>query len=238
MHGSRFSRAISCARRCFLTVIGKYVPPLTVASLHTITHSRPATRPTPVMIPADGAALSYMSYAASCDSSRNGVPGSSSIWTRSRGSSLPRAVCLARASGPPPTATALTFSFRSATSARMASALPRNSGPRAFSLVSRIVIVVVGEVRRGLFRAGRLQRLNGSAKRRAGPLRRLGGDVRQWTVAAEMRHGEEQGGRLQRRRQEERGADPPLPGGQVTDLREQRRAQQRSDDGHQAGKRR
>ena len=41
MHGSRFSSAISCARRCFLTVRGKYEPPLTVASLATITHSRP-----------------------------------------------------------------------------------------------------------------------------------------------------------------------------------------------------
>ena len=30
------------------------MPPLTVASLHTITHSRPATLPTPVMMPADG----------------------------------------------------------------------------------------------------------------------------------------------------------------------------------------
>ena len=33
MHGSRLSAAISCARRCFFTVIGKYVPPFTVASL-------------------------------------------------------------------------------------------------------------------------------------------------------------------------------------------------------------
>ena len=31
MQGRRFSRAISCARRCFFTVIGKYVPPFTVA---------------------------------------------------------------------------------------------------------------------------------------------------------------------------------------------------------------
>ncbi len=58
MQGSRLRSATSCARRCFLTVIGKYAPPLTVASLATITHSRPATRPTPVMIPAPGAAPS------------------------------------------------------------------------------------------------------------------------------------------------------------------------------------
>src|SRR5918997_7229188 len=36
MHGSRFSAAISCARRCFFTVSGKYVPPFTVASFATI----------------------------------------------------------------------------------------------------------------------------------------------------------------------------------------------------------
>ncbi len=56
----------------------------------------------PVITPALGAASSYMPCAASGDSSRKGVPGSSSICTRSRGSSLPRAVCLARAASPPP----------------------------------------------------------------------------------------------------------------------------------------
>ena len=55
MHGSRFSSATSCARRCFLTVSGKYEPPLTVASFATITHCRPSTTPIPVTIPADGA---------------------------------------------------------------------------------------------------------------------------------------------------------------------------------------
>ena len=54
MQGRRFCSAISCARRCFLTVIGKYVPPLTVASLATITHSCPSTTPMPVTMPADG----------------------------------------------------------------------------------------------------------------------------------------------------------------------------------------
>ena len=43
-----------------------------------------------------------MPKAASGDSSRNGAPGSSSISTRSRGSNLPRATCLARAASPPP----------------------------------------------------------------------------------------------------------------------------------------
>ena len=61
--------------------------------------------------------------AASGASSRNGVPGSSSICTRSRGSSLPRAVCLARAASPPPWATRSMWVRRSSTSARMAVAL-------------------------------------------------------------------------------------------------------------------
>ncbi len=58
MQGSRLRRATSCARRCFFTVSGKYAPPLTVASLAAITHSRPLTRPTPLIIPAPGAAPS------------------------------------------------------------------------------------------------------------------------------------------------------------------------------------
>jgi len=44
----------------------------------------------------------YMPKAASGLNSRNGVPGSSNICTRSRGSSFPRAVWRARATSPPP----------------------------------------------------------------------------------------------------------------------------------------
>ncbi len=46
---------------------------MTVASLATITHSRPDTRPIPVMIPAPGASPSYSPWAASGESSRNGL---------------------------------------------------------------------------------------------------------------------------------------------------------------------
>src|SRR5919202_843235 len=99
MHGRRFCAATSWARRCFFTVTGKYVPPLTVASLATTTTSRPATRPMPVMIPAAGASPPYMPCAASGESSRNGLPGSSRAATRSRGSSLPLAECRSRAVG-------------------------------------------------------------------------------------------------------------------------------------------
>src|SRR5665647_3801807 len=61
-----------------------------VASLATITHSRPSMRPMPVITPAPCTALSYMPLAASGDSSRNGEPGSIRFITRSRGNSLPR----------------------------------------------------------------------------------------------------------------------------------------------------
>ena len=65
------------------------MPPLTVASLAIIRHSRPDTRPIPVTMPADGAAPSYNSQAARGDSSRNGELGSSSRSTRSRTNSFP-----------------------------------------------------------------------------------------------------------------------------------------------------
>ena len=67
------------------------------------------------MMPAAGTWLSYMFQAASCDSSRNGEPTSSSVRTRSRGSSLPRATCFSRAASPPPWLMVSTFSRRSAT---------------------------------------------------------------------------------------------------------------------------
>src|SRR5919109_1756168 len=119
MQGRWFSRAISWARRCFLTVMGKYVPPLTVASLATIITSVPCTTPMPVTIPAAGAALSYMSYAASAESSRKGAPGSSSVSMRSRASSLPRWRCSATARAPPPSRTCWSRSRRRRTCSRL-----------------------------------------------------------------------------------------------------------------------
>src|SRR5438552_5822688 len=90
----------------------------------------PCTRPMPAIIPAPGASPSYIACAASWPISRNGVPGSSSWFTRSRGSSLPRAVCLSRAASPPPCAASATFALRSATSVRIAAVLARNSSER------------------------------------------------------------------------------------------------------------
>src|ERR1700722_12014895 len=106
-----------------------------VESLQTITHSRPATRPMPVISPAPWIASSYMPPAASGDNSRNGVPGSISVVTRSRGKNLPRARWRSRARGGPPSAAAARRVSSSATSARIAPWLARNS----FDAVSTLV---------------------------------------------------------------------------------------------------
>src|SRR5260221_126344 len=63
-----------------------------VASLATMTHSRPETRPTPQIIDAACTSPPYMPQAASWPISRNGEPGSSSLLTRSLGSILPQDV--------------------------------------------------------------------------------------------------------------------------------------------------
>src|SRR6185312_10939088 len=141
MHGRRFSRATSCARRCFFTVMGKYVPPFTVASLATTITSQPLTRPMPVMSPAAGAASSYIPCAASGDSSRNGEPGSSRARMRSRGSSLPRATCFSRALAPPPSAVRARAAFSSSVSLRRWAALPRKASLLLSMVVERTVMV-------------------------------------------------------------------------------------------------
>src|SRR5690348_2161421 len=141
MQGRRFSSATSCARRCFFTVIGKYVPPFTVASLATTITSQPLTRPMPVMSPAAGAASSYMPCAANGDSSRNGEPGSSRARMRSRGSSLPRATCFSRAFSPPPSAVRASWVFNSSVSLRRFAALPRKASLLLSMAVERTVMV-------------------------------------------------------------------------------------------------
>src|SRR5258708_23863366 len=85
-----------------------------------MTHSRPATRPMPQMIPAEAMRSSYMSHAASCENSRNGEPGSSSERMRSRGRSLPRPLWRSRATSPPPCSIIATLARRSSTSACIA----------------------------------------------------------------------------------------------------------------------
>ncbi len=53
--GTRQRMAISCARSILVIVSGHHDPAFTVASLATITTSRPATVPIPVTTPAAGA---------------------------------------------------------------------------------------------------------------------------------------------------------------------------------------
>src|SRR3954452_19413623 len=98
-----------------------------VASLATMTHSRPDTRPTPVITLAEWTSPPYRPYAASGDSSRNAVPGSIKRSTRWRASILPRDKCRLHETSPPPPATLFSFSRNSATSARMVRALWENS---------------------------------------------------------------------------------------------------------------
>src|SRR5262245_14943606 len=81
--------------------------------------SVPCTTPKPATIPAAGAAVSYISYAASAESSRNGAPGSSSVSMRSRASSLPRWRCSATARAPPPSWTCWSRSRRRRTCSRL-----------------------------------------------------------------------------------------------------------------------
>src|SRR6266511_414593 len=150
MHGRWFCSAISCARRCFFTVSGKYVPPLTVASLATITHSSPSTTPIPVTIPAPGACPSYRSHAASVLSSRKAESGSTSRSIRSRASSFPRERCRSTAFGPPPAVTCAGRSRSSATRASMRSARSAkiSESRSTCELKTAIAVIVSGPERR------------------------------------------------------------------------------------------
>src|SRR5215470_924478 len=85
-------------------------------------------------------ASSYIPFAANGDSSRNGVPGSMSRNTRSRGNNLPRAVWRSRARAGPPSAASARRRFKSSTSARICAALVRNSRLFASTGESRIAI--------------------------------------------------------------------------------------------------
>src|ERR1700716_2552944 len=92
-----------------------------------MTHSRPAMRPMPVTSPAQAISPPYMPCAASCESSRNGLPVSSSTRMRSRAVSLPAAWCLSVAALEPPPAARPAARRRSSTRERMARSLSWNS---------------------------------------------------------------------------------------------------------------
>ena len=89
--GSRLTRAISRARRVLRSEYGFIAPPRTVGSCAMITHSTPEITPIPVTMLAPTA--NPVPQAASADSSRNGLSGSTSSSIRSRVSSRPRSRC-------------------------------------------------------------------------------------------------------------------------------------------------
>ena len=124
-------------------VIGKYVPPLTVASFATTSTSRPWTRPTPVTTPAPGAAPSYISYAASGDSSTNGEFGSNSFSSRSRTRSFPRSLCRVRCDSGPPSPAVSSRPLNSETSSSIRARLSLNSWLFVSTLLSILYIPVL-----------------------------------------------------------------------------------------------
>lgn len=75
----------------FLPVIGNQAPALTVASLATIMHNVPLTRPIPQTTPAAGQppSASYIPYAANAPISSHSAPLSNNNATRSLAESLP-----------------------------------------------------------------------------------------------------------------------------------------------------
>ena len=89
--GSRLVRAISSARRVLRSEYGFIAPPRTVGSCPMITHSTPEMTPIPVTSLAP--TVNPVPQAASGDSSRNGLSGSTSSSMRSRTPILPRSRC-------------------------------------------------------------------------------------------------------------------------------------------------
>src|SRR5437868_5382232 len=70
---------------------------------------------------------------------------------RSRGSSLPRPLCLSRAACPPPCLIPVTFARRSATAARIAASFSRNPYERVSMAVLRTGITLLPAARRKPF---------------------------------------------------------------------------------------
>ena len=108
-----------------------------MASLATNTHSLPCTTPMPVTIPAECARLSYRSFAASVESSRNGVAASHISAILSLGRLLPRSRCLWTYFPPPPSLAISNLALRASTRARLvAERDSKSSLPRSMRVVS------------------------------------------------------------------------------------------------------
>jgi hypothetical protein len=110
--GSRLTRAISSARSVLRSEYGFIVPPRTVGSWPITTHSTPDTTPIPVST--DAPTVNSVPHAASAESSRNGLSGSSSSSTRSRTGSFPRSRWRATLRSPPPAITCSSCASRRA----------------------------------------------------------------------------------------------------------------------------
>ena len=96
----------------------------------------------PVMMPAAGTlSLPYMSCAASCENSKKDVPGSIRASTRSRGSSLPRALCRSWYRSPPPCLICSTVVCRSSTRLCICSTFSMKSAARG--LISDVMTAMI-----------------------------------------------------------------------------------------------
>jgi len=124
----RLSNAICCARSTFFAVMGKNAPAFTVASFATIMHSRPATRPMPVITPAPGAPpnSAYIPYAAHSPSSIHSESLSSNRARRSRAVSRPFLCWASTALAPPPSRIVSSSARMPPSSACMAARLAAN----------------------------------------------------------------------------------------------------------------
>ena len=119
--------AISCARRCFFTVIGKWRRPSPWRHWPRSARRGPLTRPIPAMRPGARGFAAIKAVAASAPISRKGEPGSSSridLVARQQLAAR-RHAARPRASGPP-SAAAATFSCSSSASARLCASLAQS----------------------------------------------------------------------------------------------------------------
>ena len=137
--GSRLAAAISPARRVFASDHGLIAPPRTVGSFATIRHSTPSTTPMPVTVLAPTG--KSVPNAATDDSSRNGLSGSSSSSIRSRGSSLPRPWWRVTYFSPPPPRAWSSASSSSARRSSSASRLAVKAGADGSIVLCRTVVL-------------------------------------------------------------------------------------------------
>ena len=121
------SRASWVARACFSPPFLPLEPPYMVKSKDTTDAGRPSMSTVPVTTPSPGASRSSVKAVSRAGSMRDPnstkLPGSASAVTRSRAVSLPRACCLATASGRDPSRPRARLASTRSSSASSSSAL-------------------------------------------------------------------------------------------------------------------